>query len=255
MRAQDWLVASFPQAAACPETLPGGDIEVPLEHPIVRQTITDCLTEAMDVEGFLEVLRGLRDGTIERRAVDTAEPSPFAQGILNAAPYAFLDDAPLEERRTQAVISRRTLDVKSADELGALDPEAIARVREEAWPRPESAEEVHEALLWMGYVTSEEGRPWQAWLEELAGARRASSGRATAGSRRRRPATRRRAAGAPGGARADRLRRAGESCRAGEAGSRAARAHRGARRAGVTGGCSRGSIATRWTGSARRSSR
>jgi ATP-dependent Lhr-like helicase len=173
MRAQDWLVASFPQAAACPETLPGGDIEVPMDHPIVRQTVDDCLHEAMDVDGFLQVLRDLREGKIERRAIDTTEPSPFAQGILNAAPYAFLDDAPLEERRTQAVISRRTLDVKSADELGALDPAAIARVREEAWPRPESAEEVHEALLWMGYVTVEEGRPWRPWLEELGLAKRA----------------------------------------------------------------------------------
>jgi len=172
MRAQDWLVQAFPQAAACPETLPGGDIDVPMDHPIVRQTVEDCLTEAMDVEGFLQVLRDLKSGAIERRAVDTTEPSPFAQGILNAAPYAFLDDAPLEERRTQAVISRRTLDVKSADELGGLDPDAIARVREEAWPKPESAEELHEALLWMGYVTVEEARPWQAWVDELAAARR-----------------------------------------------------------------------------------
>jgi ATP-dependent Lhr-like helicase len=174
MRAQDALVAAFPQATACPETLPGGDIPVPMEHPIVRQTVEDCLTEAMDVDGFLAVLRGLRDGSIERHAVDTASPSPFAQGILNAQPYAFLDDAPLEERRTQAVISRRTLDVKTADELGALDPEAVARVREEAWPRPESAEEVHEALLWMGYATKEEATPWRAWLDELAGAGRAA---------------------------------------------------------------------------------
>jgi len=172
MRAQDALVEAFPQATACPETLPGGDIPVPMEHPIVRQTVEDCLTEAMDVEGFLDLLRGLRDGRIEKHAVDLSAPSPFAQGILNAQPYAFLDDAPLEERRTQAVISRRTLDVKTADELGALDPEAIGRVREEAWPRPESAEELHEALLWMGYVTEEEGRAWGPWLAELAGAGR-----------------------------------------------------------------------------------
>src|SRR5204863_1696269 len=104
MRAQDWLVQAFPQAAACPETLPGGPIDVPMDQPIVRQTVEDCLTEAMDVDGFLQVLRDLREGKIERRAVDTLEPSPFAMGILNAAPYAFLDDAPLEERRTQAVI-------------------------------------------------------------------------------------------------------------------------------------------------------
>ncbi len=167
MRADDLLTAAFPQVMACGETLPGGDIPVPMEHPIVRQTVEDCLTEAMDVEGFLAVLRGLRDGSIERVAVDTPEPSPFAAGILSAQPYTFLDDAPLEERRTQAVIQRRTLDVKTADELGALDPEAVRRVREEAWPRPESAEEVHEALLWMGYATAEEARPWEGWIREL----------------------------------------------------------------------------------------
>jgi ATP-dependent Lhr-like helicase len=167
MRAQDELVRSFPQAAACPETLPSADIDIPLEHPIVRQTIEDCLTEAMDVDGFLEVVEGLRDGSIARHAIDTAEPSPFARGILNSAPYTFLDDAPLEERRTQAVMARRTLDAKTADDLGQLDPEAVARVRDEAWPKPENAEEVHEALLWMGYVTAEEARPWTSWLEVL----------------------------------------------------------------------------------------
>ncbi len=167
MRADDLLAASFPAAVACGETLPPGDIEVPMDHPLVRQTVSDCLTEAMDVEGFLAVLRGLRDGSIERLAVDSPEPSTFAHGILAAQPYSFLDDAPLEERRTQAVLTRRTLDVKSADELGALDPAAIARVREEAWPAPISAEEVHEALLWMGYVTRAEARPWAAWLAEL----------------------------------------------------------------------------------------
>ncbi len=172
MRANDLLAGAFPQVLACPETLPGGPIEVPMDHPIVRQTIEDCLTEAMDVEGFLDVLRGLYDGSIERVAVDTSEPSSFARGILNAQPYTFLDDAPLEERRTQAVLSRRVLDAKSADELGPLDPEAIARVRGEAWPQPENAEEVHEALLWMGYATEEEGRPWRAWLDELAAAGR-----------------------------------------------------------------------------------
>jgi ATP-dependent Lhr-like helicase len=100
-------------------------------------------------------------------AVDTTEPSAFARGILAAQPYAFLDDAPLEERRTQAVAARRVLDPRTADEIGALDPDAIARVREEAWPDPRDAEEVHEALLWMGYVTVDEARPWAGWLEEL----------------------------------------------------------------------------------------
>ena len=172
MRATDLLVEAFPEMLACPETLPGGPIEVPMDHPIVRQTIEDCLTEAMDVEGFLEVLRGLADGSIERRAVDTSEPSAFARGILSSQPYTFLDDAPLEERRTQAVLSRRILDTRTADEIGILDAEAIARVRSEAWPQPETVEEVHEALLWMGYVTVEEGRSWIAWLSELEAAGR-----------------------------------------------------------------------------------
>jgi len=172
MRADDLLVTAFPQVVACPETLAPGPVEVPMDHPIVRQTIEDCLTEAMDVDGLIEILRDLRAGRIERRAVDTAEPSAFARGILNAAPYSFLDDAPLEERRTQAVMSRRILDVKTADELGALDPEAIERVRGEAWPAPSNAEEVHEALLWMGYVTEGEARDWSAWLDELRAAGR-----------------------------------------------------------------------------------
>ncbi len=172
MRANDLLAAAFPQVLACNETRPPGDIEVPMDHPIVAQTIEDCLTEAMDVEGFLEVLRGLRDGSIERRAVDVVEPSAFAKGILSAQPYSFLDDAPLEERRTQAVLSRRTADTRTIDEIGNLDADAIARVRDEAWPRPADAEEVHEALLWMGYVAPEESLDWAPWLEELSAAGR-----------------------------------------------------------------------------------
>jgi ATP-dependent Lhr-like helicase len=172
MRADDLLAASFPAAVACPETLPGGDLEVPMDHPIVRQTVDDCLHEAMDVDGFLAVLRGLRDGSIRRHAVDTPEPSAFAHGILAAQPYAFLDDAPLEERRTQAVLSRRTASVTSANDLGALDPDAIDRVRREAWPEPSSADEMHEALLWIGFVTTREAREspsgsWVGWLSEL----------------------------------------------------------------------------------------
>ncbi len=169
MRAGDLLARAFPQVMACGETLPPGDTPIPWDHPLVRQTIHDCLTEPMDVEGLEEVLVGLRDGRIAKVARDLPEPSPFARGILNAMPYAFLDDAPLEERRTQAVVSRRALDPALADSIGALDPEAVDRVREEAWPQPEMAEEVHEALLWMGYVTPEEaeGSGWGAWLEEL----------------------------------------------------------------------------------------
>ncbi len=177
MRAEDHLVKAFPQVVACGETLPPGDLPVPWEHPMVRQTIEDCLTEAMDVDGFLDVLGGLREGRIRRTAVDTREPSAFARGILNAMPYAFLDDAPLEERRTQAVSARRRLEPETADTLGALDPESVARVREQAWPEAESAEEVHEALQWMGYVTEREAEEsgWSEWLMELRTAGRVRS--------------------------------------------------------------------------------
>jgi ATP-dependent Lhr-like helicase len=137
----------------------------------------------MDVDGFLEVLRGLRDGSIERRAIDTPEPSAFARGILSSQPYTFLDDAPLEERRTQAVMTRRILDPRTADELGALDAAAVARVRDEAWPRPESAEEVHEALGWMGYVACDRGRGPGRPGSTSSPSPAASSATATAGSR------------------------------------------------------------------------
>jgi ATP-dependent Lhr-like helicase len=169
MRADDLLVKAFPEVVACGETLPPGDLPVPMEHPLVRQTIDDVLHEAMDVDGFLRVLTDLVEGRIERVAVDTTEPSAFARGILNAAPYAFLDDAPLEERRTQAVARRRILDRERADSLGALDPQAVQRVREEAWPDPRDAEELHEALLWMGYVRDDELTvQWRQWIEELS---------------------------------------------------------------------------------------
>ncbi|HKD35838.1 MAG TPA: DEAD/DEAH box helicase, partial [Pirellulales bacterium] len=168
MRAADLLAASFPSAVACPENLPPGDLEIPMDQPLVRQTIDDCLSEATDAEGLIEVLKGLRDGSIERVAVDTVEPSAFARGILNSELYTFLDDAPLEERRTQAVMSRRTIDPKMLDDLGALDLEAVQRIRDEAWPQPESAEDVHDALAWLGFVTDEEAAQWHLWLWDLA---------------------------------------------------------------------------------------
>ena len=172
MRADDLLVQAFPAVMACGETLPPGDLPVPMEHPLVRQTVEDCLHEAMDVDGLVEVLRGLRDGRIRKLAVDTPAPSAFARGILAAGPYAFLDDAPLEERRTQAVAQRRALDPRTADTLGDLDPAAVTRVREEAWPDPRSAEELHEALSWMGFVTAEEALPWAEWVRALDAAGR-----------------------------------------------------------------------------------
>jgi ATP-dependent Lhr-like helicase len=167
MRAGDLLASAFPAAIACPENLPPGDLPIPMEHPLVRQTIHDCLNESTDIGGLIQVLKGLRDGSIERLAIDTAEPSAFARGILNSELYSFLDDAPLEERRTQAVFSRRALDTRSLDGIGALDPAAVERVRQEAWPDPQTMEEVHDALLWMGFVTDEEAGDWREWLSLL----------------------------------------------------------------------------------------
>jgi ATP-dependent helicase Lhr and Lhr-like helicase len=169
MNAEDLLAAVFPDQVACAENLPG-EIQIP-EHPLVRQTIRDCLEEAMDVESFEGVLRGLESGAIRVVARDLTEPSPLALEALNARPYAYLDDAPLEERRTQAVMSRRWLDPVEAGEIGRLDPEAIARVREEAWPDATTGDELHDALLWLTFITDEEmqrNAAWPALLAELS---------------------------------------------------------------------------------------
>ena len=157
MEAEDLLAAVFPDAAACLENIPG-DREVP-DHPLVRQTIDDCLHEVMDLDGLIAVLRRIHAGEIRCIARDLPEPSPLAHEILNARPYAFLDDAPLEERRTQAVYTRRAFEPSSADDLGALDPAAIERVREEAWPEVRDADELHDALLTSGFLTEAEGLP------------------------------------------------------------------------------------------------
>lgn len=167
MRADDLLAAAFPSAVACGETLPPGDLEIPREHPLVAQTFDDCLHQALDVDGFVALVQGLRTGAIESHAIDVAAPSAFARSVLAVRPYGFLDDAPLEERRTQAVRARRTLDPARAAELGQLDPAAVARVRAEAWPDPRDAEELHEALLWMGYLGSDEAGAWRPWLDAL----------------------------------------------------------------------------------------
>src|SRR5207302_3919857 len=156
MESEDLVAAVFPDQLACPENLVG-DREIP-DHPLANQTITDCLLEAMDFPGLKRVLEEMDAGRFTLVARDTPEPSPLAHEVLNAKPYAFLDDAPLEERRTQAVITRRGLDVKSADELGTLDPAAIERVKDEAWPDAASADELHDALLIVGALTAgEEG--------------------------------------------------------------------------------------------------
>src|SRR5690606_37557197 len=120
--------------------------EVP-DHPLVNQALRDCLEEAMDLPGLTAILERLRRGELQAVARDTPEPSLLSHELLNSAVYTFLDDAPLEERRTQAVYTRRASEVRSADDLGALDPAAIERVRAEAWPVATTPDELHDALL------------------------------------------------------------------------------------------------------------
>src|SRR5437870_3039183 len=164
MEAEDLVAAVFPDQLACPENLVG-DREIP-DHPLVNQTIGDCLLEAMDFPGLKHVLEGMEAGQFTLIARDTTEPSPLCHEVLNARPYAFLDDAPLEERRTQAVITRRGLDVKTAEEFGKLDQSAIDLVREQAWPDPETADELHDALLIMGAVPSVEAGTHASWKDK-----------------------------------------------------------------------------------------
>jgi hypothetical protein len=137
MYAEDLVADIFPAQIACAENI-AGDREIP-DHPLIAQTIRDCLEEAMDIEGLERLLTGIERGSIAIVARDVTEPSPLAQQILAARPYAYLDDAPLEERRTQAVMSRRWLDPESASDLGKLDVKAIERVRDEAFPEAETA--------------------------------------------------------------------------------------------------------------------
>jgi ATP-dependent helicase Lhr and Lhr-like helicase len=176
MESENLLAAVFPDQLACLENI-AGDRVVP-EHPLVHQTISDCLTEAMDFDGLAGLLERIESGAIELIARDLPEPSPLAHEILNAKPYAFLDNAPLEERRTQAVYLRRATD-PSANGLGILDPQAIAKVCTEAWPKAANADELHEALRLIGMMTEEEIRKTTGgsteWLDLLVEQRRAAS--------------------------------------------------------------------------------
>jgi ATP-dependent Lhr-like helicase len=171
MRADDLMAAVFPDQAACAENLTG-DIRIP-DHPLVKETIDNCLYEAMDLEGLTELLRQIQDGRIRTVAIDTAEASPFSHEILNANPYAYLDDAPLEERRARAVQLRRTLRTDVTEGAGALDPEAIRTVAEEAWPVVRDADELHEALLSMVIVPAR--AEWAPLFAELVAAGRATA--------------------------------------------------------------------------------
>ncbi|MBN8727387.1 MAG: DEAD/DEAH box helicase [Xanthomonadales bacterium] len=173
MKAEDLLAGVFPDQVACLENIVG-ERQIP-DHPLVAQTLHDCLRVAMDVDGFVALLRRLEAGEARVVARDLAAPSPLAAEVLAARPYAYLDDAPLEERRTQAVASRGLVDPARADDLGRLDPEAIDAVRGEAWPEARSADELHAALLGIGFVTEGEAAAaagWPAWLDALAAERR-----------------------------------------------------------------------------------
>jgi ATP-dependent Lhr-like helicase len=167
-RSEDLLASVFPQAAACFETIVG-DIQIP-DHPLVNEVMQDVLQEAMDLEGLNEVLRGIASGTIRCLAVDTPVPSQFAHELLNANPYAFLDEAGLEERRARAVSLRRELPDSVVEGAGLIDREAIATVRGEVWPDLRDEHELHDLLhslvaLPLSFVESatSEGRDTRHW--------------------------------------------------------------------------------------------
>jgi len=171
MQADDWMAALFPSLAACQDNMEAGPIEIP-DHLIVRQTMHDCLHEAMDLDGVVELVKGFRSGDVKVHCVDTTEPSVLAHEILNSRPYTFLDDAPLEERRTRAVKTRKGLPVE-ARELARLSPDVIAQVRREAAPSPRDPDEVHDWLLTLGIVRPQAA--WQPHFEALADQGRAYS--------------------------------------------------------------------------------
>jgi len=174
MKSEDLIASVFPDQIACLENL-AGERDIPA-HPLVEQTLDDCLHEAMDCEGWLTLLRRMEAGEVRLISRDLPAPSPLAAEILSARPYAFLDDAPLEERRTQAVINRRWSDPQSTDDLGALDADAISAVGEEAWPAPGNLDEMHEALMSLACISDlevEANPQWREWLNALTSAGRA----------------------------------------------------------------------------------
>jgi len=177
--AQDLLTVVFPDQQACLENI-AGDREIP-DHPLVAQTLRDCLHETMDVDGFVRLLERIEAGEVEIVARDLASPSPLSHAILNARPYAFLDDGAAEERRTKAVATQALMDLQTAHDIGRLDPQVIAQVREDAWPEIGSAEELHDALCVHGFLASDE-IDLPAFVEPLAQQRRAT--RLTVGNAR-----------------------------------------------------------------------
>ncbi len=170
MRAEDLLASVFPDQVACAENLTGPP-EIP-DHPLVRETMDNCLHEAMDLEGLRAILRGIENGSIRTVAIDTAHASPFSHEILSANPYAFLDDAPLEERRTRAVELRGRLGSDTTGGAGILDPAVIDMISAEVWPEPRDADELHDALLTL--ISLPPVQAWAHWFSELSTGGRAS---------------------------------------------------------------------------------
>ncbi len=170
MRSDDLLASVFPDQVACAENLTG-EIRIP-DHPLVRETIDNCLREAMDVDGLIRILEKIQDGEIRTIAIDNPAPSLFSHEILNANPYAFLDDAPLEERRARAVQLRGSLRTDFVGGAGILDPAAIVQVSEDAWPEVRDPDELHDALL--SLIRLPPGAVWQLHFETLRATGRAS---------------------------------------------------------------------------------
>ena len=165
-RADDLLTAVFPKLTGCQENVVG-DIELP-EHPLVEQTMDDCLHEALDLDGLKRVLADIESGAIQVVGRDTREPSPFCYELLNAYPYAFLDGGEIQERRTRAVSSRRSLTVESVSDLGRLDPNAIEQVLLQAQPLVRNADELHDLLLSRCLLPATEAAEFSEWLAELS---------------------------------------------------------------------------------------
>jgi ATP-dependent Lhr-like helicase len=173
MRSDDLMASVFPDVAACQENIEG-DIRIP-DHPLIKEVMKDVLTEAMDLDGLKKLLRDMEEGRIRCIAVDTPVPSQFSHEILNANPYAYLDDAPLEERRARAVEMRRILPESVLEEVGKLDPDAIAQVCKEAWPDVRDSDELHDILHTLIALPVARGQQWNIYFERLVQQNRAST--------------------------------------------------------------------------------
>ncbi len=171
MRSDDLMAAVFPEQVACGDNHAGPI--VPPDHPLVNETIGNCLHEAMDIDGLRGILEQIERGEIRTVAIETPAPSPMSHEILNANPYAFLDDAPLEERRARAVALRRAVPAL-AEGLGRLDPAAVEEVRQQAWPDVRTSDELHDMLLTVGLLPVQDATAWTPMAQPLVSDGRAA---------------------------------------------------------------------------------